>query len=63
MKFKLAKKIGSYDNFLVENLVVTDASVKSSASRESIITDVNTIITSLETLSKNMVEDLETLIE
>jgi len=61
MKFKLAKKIGSYDNFLVENQVVTDASVKSSASRESIITDVNTIITSLETLSKNMVEDLETI--
>ena len=61
MKFKLAKKIGSYDNFLVENQVTISAPTASTPGRDSIIRDCDSIITSLETLSKNLVEDLETI--
>ena len=58
MKFRIAKKIGSYDTFLAEQAQVNETPV-TSPSRDAMIQDVDTIITSLETLSKNLVEDLE----
>lgn len=60
MKFRIAKKIGSYDTFLVEQAQINETPVASST-RDAMIQDVDTIITSLETLSKNLVEDLEAL--
>jgi len=59
MKFRIAKRIGSYDAFLIEHAEVSSLPIETSSSRESIIKDCSSIITSLETLSQNLVEDLE----
>ena len=59
MKFRIAKRIGSYDAFLIEHAEVSSLPIETSSSRESIIKDCSSIITSLGTLSQNLVEDLE----
>ena len=61
MKIKLNESIQSFDAFVSAKTTVATENTAVDASRTSMITDIDSIITSLETLSTQVAEELEAM--